>query len=313
MSFDKSQLLTFLAFVLLLCLSACSTENSSMTENETASSTVEIAITITTTPPAASPTIANQVTHPIMGTLIPATQESRLVEALQLEGCELPCYLGITPGKTSWSSAQQILSDLGAEYKGEAYESGTGMLGYAYKILISDTTIVMATPIVNPTHPLDITQSLSFLIGSDSIVQRISVDVGTAIQELKFHNYWSRYSPQQIFIRLGKPDSIYYSPQEGNRMAIIYKSLGVVIKFSGMREGDSVCPNFEINGYTERKFTLTNIASGLSLLPEGERVPFTDREHWLPVAEYLRMSQEELYNQIIADPTICFNVKVVEP
>jgi hypothetical protein len=133
------------------------------------------------------------------------------------------------------------------------------------------------------------------------------------VQELKFHNYWSRYSPQQIFIRLGRPNEIYYSARGGNEMVIVYKFLGVVLKFIGIKEGNATCPNFEINGYAEREFILTNMASGLSLLPQSERVPFTDREFWLPVNEILDVSREDFYNQVIGNPSVCFEMKTVAP
>lgn len=307
MSFNKSTLHFFLLSVLLFWLNACDAKKLDDSEKQTVQPTVKIVVTPTIPILVPMPTATTQVIHPIIGgTLITTDQENRLVEALQLEDCELPCYLGIAPGNTSWVSARQILASLGAEYEGEDYESGTGMRGYAYKILVNDTTLVTRTPIANPTHPLNIVQSLSFLIGSDSIVQRISVNVGTAVQELKFHNYWSRYSPQQIFIRLGIPNEIYYSARGGNEMAIVYKSLGVVLKFIGIKEGNATCPNFEIKGYTEREFILTNMASDLSLLPQSERVPFTDREYWLPVNEILGLSREDFYNQVVANPSVCF-------
>lgn len=307
MSLNKSKLLIAPMFALLFWLNARGVDNLRAVENKTASPTIETAITLTSPPPAASPTAGNYVKLPIIGgTLISSDQESRLVELLQSKDCELPCYLDITPGKTTWASAQQILSGLGAEYKGETYESGSGMPGYAYKLLIGELTSGEATS----RSPLDITQSLYFLV-KDSIVQKIGVSISTLSQESKFRNYWSRYSTQQIFIRLGSPNAIYYSPNDSNGMALVYKSLGVVMEFHGIRDGNTVCPNFEINGYTERMFVLTNTASTLSIfLPEDSRVPLTDRIHWLPVVEVLGISQGEFYNRIVSEPSTCFNVKL---
>ena len=83
MAFEKSQLLTFLASVLLLWLNACSVENLTVVENETPSHTIETAITLTSSPPNTSPTVANYVKLPIIGgALISASQEAHLVEIL---------------------------------------------------------------------------------------------------------------------------------------------------------------------------------------------------------------------------------------
>jgi hypothetical protein len=313
MSLNKSQLLTVSSIALMFWLNACSADNLRAAENKTAYPTIKAAITLTSPPHTTPPTAVGNVSLPIvLGTIISTTQESHLVEILQFEECELPCYLGITPGKTSWSSAQQILSDLGEEYQGEYYESGTGMLGYEYKLLISSSISGMVTPSADATPRLDISHTLDFLVG-DLIVQRIWASIGTLNQETKFRDYWSRYSPQQIFTRLGVPDAVYYHPGEGNGMSLVYKSLGVVMEFDGIREGNAVCPNFETNGYAGRELILTNTASTLSLLPEDSPIPLTDRSYWLPVTEFLGISREELYNRIIADSSVCFDIKVVEP
>jgi hypothetical protein len=182
-SFNKLYFPICLVLVAFLWLSACGAEKISKTEIGTVQPTVETVITPTFPTPTALPTATSQAILPIIGgTLITTAQENRLVKTLQLEECELPCYLGITPGKTSWASAQQILADLGAEYVGEDYEGGTGMRGYAYKILVSDTaSSPVATLIaINPRYPLDIGHFLSFVIGGDSVVQRITVDVSGA-------------------------------------------------------------------------------------------------------------------------------------
>jgi hypothetical protein len=48
-------------------------------------------------------------------------RELRMSKLLQAKDCQLPCYLGITPGKTSWTEARQILTDLGAYSWVETY------------------------------------------------------------------------------------------------------------------------------------------------------------------------------------------------
>jgi len=40
----------------------------------------------------------------------------RMIGLLRSNSCELPCYLGITPGQTTWEEAKSILDNLGAYY-----------------------------------------------------------------------------------------------------------------------------------------------------------------------------------------------------
>jgi hypothetical protein len=316
MTSNRLRLSIVLMLAVLFWLNACDGNKIGVAGTETLYFTATKPTVTPTFPPAPTLTAIPLPKLPIIGgTLISPEQELRLTQALQSANCELPCYLGITPGKTSWASAQQILADLGAEYRGGDKSNMTvkGMPAYSYKILVNDTTSDGTVSTSNTRHPLDITLSLNFLV-KDSIVQRVYAHVDSLVQELKFQNYISRYSPQQIFTRLGKPDAIYYSPKEGNGMILVYKSRGVRIEFAGKREGDSVCPNFEFGNYAERRFVLINVKSDLSIFPEkDDPIQLTDREFWLPVNELFGVSQENFFNQVIANPSVCFDMKTVAP
>lgn len=236
-------------------------------------------------------------------------------EALQLEECKLPCYLSITPGKTSWPEAQLILSDLGASYVDEYYESG--LRGYEYKLKIGIPQSNNNTPVINNESSQSvISQSLIFTL-EDSVVQRIQVVVGTINLAPRFHDYWARYSPQKIFALLGPPDAIYvgrvYSVTDGSHMAIVYESLGIVMEFHGRREDNNICPSFEMGSSVQRYFYLTNRESTMSLLPENGRVLPTDRDVWLPIDEVLEISILDFYKQLLSDPSVCFEANVTDP
>jgi hypothetical protein len=186
----------------------------------------------------------------LLPTILPA-QESNLVHLLKDKACKLPCYLGITPGKTSWDEAQSILSELGASYVDEYYESG--FRGYEYKLKIGIPQSNNNTLVINKeSSQLAIFQSLVFTL-ENSIVQRIQVVIETLNDAPRFHDYWSRYSPQKMFALLGPPDAIYmgrvYSNNTGAGMAIVYESLGVVMEFHGRRDENIICPSFEMGSY----------------------------------------------------------------
>ena len=262
------------------------------------------------------PTYTQSPTVPIFSIpTITAEQEIRLAETLQSENCDLPCYLTITPGKTSWSSAQLILSELGANFIGDYYESG--LRGYEYTLKIGVMESSNAEPVSgNLSEQLEIHQYLIFTI-EDPIVQRIQVSIETINDASRFHNYWSRYSPQALFAQLGSPDAIYfnriYSINDGTAMVIVYESLGIVMEFDGWREDNSICPSFQMGSYAGRWLYLTNKASRLSLFPENGRVVPTNRDVWLPIDEVLGISVHEFYNQLLSDSSACFNVNITEP
>lgn len=314
MSHNKSNVLTGLLFLFLFWLNAC--ENTSGVKpirNETVYPTViENIRTMVSAPSTASPTEPRVIAT--ADATLSTVQEASLVDALESEDCELPCYMGITPGKTAWSEAQQILSNLGAKYR-EGYDfSEDGMLVYYYFQFIGRPSVSKSTPTPEvAVQPLGIYQALAFTVG-DSVVQRISVSIYTFDQATKLHKYWSRYSPPQIFIRLGNPDGMYLAKssrvQDGSGMLLVYESRGIIMEFSGVREGVPICPSFEAEGYSSWEFILTYTDSDrLSLFPTGyERVP-SNHDIWLPVVEIFGISQEELYSQLMSDPSACFEIQ----
>lgn len=310
---------SFIIFTSFL-LTACATSTTPVSNTPTSITTFAPSLTpLPTDPPimsTLSPTKSFVPTISIL--LIPtlsAEQETRLAETLQLESCKLPCYLSIIPGKTSWPEAQSILSELGASYVSEYYESG--LRGYEYKLKIGIPQSNNNTPVINnESSQLVISQSLIFTL-EDSVVQRIQVVIGTINLASRFHDYWARYSPQKIFALLGPPDAIYmgrvYSVNDGSHMAIVYESLGIVIEFHGRREDNNICPSFEMGSSVKRYVYLTNRESTLSLLPENGRVLPTDRDVWLPIDHVLGISVLDFYNQLLSDSSVCFEANVTDP
>jgi hypothetical protein len=238
-------------------------------------------------------------------------QQSYLLTLLQSKSCELPCYLEITPGKTSWDDAQTILSKIGAHLEGSFQEDG--LPAYGYSLWVGDPMFMNVTR--NPNMgvgDMEIYQDLSFTIG-DGKVQRIYLYTQTVKLVQKFGEYWSRYSMLNVFHHFGPPDLIFLAVNElhgGYIQFTVYSKLGIVIETNGIKEGNQICPiSLENNKdiYLLFNLTLTNLTYPLKLYDPG-RVPPTDRSVYLPIQEVLGIKEIEYYVKYIADPSSCFNV-----
>jgi len=240
-------------------------------------------------------------------TMVPVN-ELHMVELLQSNDCLLPCYLGITPGHTTWNDAKFLLESLGASYSGEYVDDG--LQAFAYTLWVGDQSMQSVTR-TNGTivGDLEIAQRLGVTIG-DGLVQRVVVDIQTRQFISKYADYWEMYTLDGIFNMLGKPDAVYTyrdSVQRGfGGLSLVYETSGIVIEFSGATDANSLCPQLE-GGLLNRHFILTNTEAPLTIyLPD--RVSPTDRAVWLPIEEVIGINEIGFYNQIIADPSVCFDI-----
>ncbi|MGA7193537.1 MAG: hypothetical protein WBW94_07900, partial [Anaerolineales bacterium] len=138
-------------------------------------------------------------------------QEMQLIEKLQEKDCTLPCYLGITPGRTTLSAAQAVMDIIGAHDIGDLTRGNFET--YTYVAYVDSASELDKTP--EPNDFANIIDQGVTLIATNGIVQGIEVDAGTnwslnpVVPMTKFRQYWSRYSTQEIFIQLGIPDHLY--------------------------------------------------------------------------------------------------------
>ncbi len=264
-----------------------------------------------TSSPSLFPIPSKSFPYPTL-TLIPTILPSRelhMVELLQSIDCKLPCYLSITPGKTSWSDAKILLTSLGASYSGDYLDEGSQ--AYSYSLWVGDPSMQTATRTTKTgVGDMEISQDVSFTV-NDGIVQRIVVSIQTDRFVSKYLEYWSRYSLSELFLVQGKPDTIYSYRDSALRGAggitIVYEKSGIVMEFYGFINGNVLCPKLE-SGLVTREFILTNPKSSLSIyLPD--RVPPTDRSIWLPIQEVLGINDGQFYNRVVSDPSACFQIK----
>ncbi len=260
------------------------------------SSMEEVALSPTTTPteglsqptppsPTAVPTIQPTTTpSPPRETTIPVpfptfdiayselTEEvatQNLIDLLETNrGCELPCWWGIVPGKTSVGSIESTFVPLGFDWYRD------------YEELKSNTPYL----------------ALIYLTTIDKLVQSIIVYGGAGEETYDRNEAWRPYAIPRILERLGTPENVYvYYPfrfdpggMQAYRLFMYYPDLGVEIDYLGkasLNDDKSgwaqACPNIletdEINlflfqpgtvpDYLER--TLPEMSLPLPEIPEG--------------------------------------------
>jgi len=266
--------------------------------------------------PTPSRTLIPEPPTPTFEPTLPAAQEQHINELLQDENCNLPCYLGITPGKTTLNEARTILENLGAGYWGKPYTGRKdGAIGYTYTFMISGQPGVGETP--RPDGSIRTVSGDVILVTDNDIVQIIDANAGTigpgtstTQGREKFRKYWQRYTAREIFMQMGPPDQLYLDIIEsgwlfyGRTLFMVYEKRGVVAELYGTGKENNICPENEAR-FLSLGLMLYNPNSNLSIYPNGR----TSQDLGLPIDEVLGVSTQEFYQRVIADPSACFMPK----
>jgi len=144
------------------------------------------------------------------------------------DGCELPCWWGIVPGRSEW---QAVLNRFIA-YGGFAFE------------------------IPHPTRSYDYMLDLS-LDHQNGVVQSIHVMsfITPGGKSDHFSQDWHRYSLDQVLTRYGQPSQVMLKlspnppgPYYPYSLFVFYDHLGILIRYSGSAipgEPFRICPKLE--------------------------------------------------------------------
>lgn len=247
-------------------------------------------------------------------------QEQRMKESLQAGGCKLPCYLGITPGKTTLSEARTILENLGASYRGEYKRKLDDGIEYPYAFVVSGRAGMDETP--RPDGSIVAIYHSVSLITNNDIVQIIQVGAGTAGPGVstensieKFREYWSRYMAREIFLQMGPPDQIYADvidpqwPPNGRTLFMVYEKRGAVIELYGTGRENNICPQGSEAHFINLRLSLYDPNTKLSIYSNGR----TSKDLGMPIEEAIGVNTKEFYNRVVSDPSVCFEPKVATP
>jgi hypothetical protein len=166
------------------------------------------------------------------------------------DGCELPCWWGITPGVTSWQDAQQMFLSygrrIGVRQHHAGYRKEDGDYIESYAGVAHDVSPFGR----HAQYPFDYVVEHTFYEQGDT-VQLLEV-IGHALGGDTWYNSswsapqvflqdWHRYTLDQILSRLGSPSQVllHYWPQEGTlySLAVMYEDQGIMMATMGPVHG----------------------------------------------------------------------------
>lgn len=240
-----------------------------------------------------TPTLENTFQAPIPTLSI--YMEQGMVESLESSKCNLPCYMGITPGKTTWGDAKTLLESLGAKFQIQGVQGNGEWVDYL--ILIDDPSIRMTDGTVEDHR---ITHDIA-LLAFNGVVQKIRVWIQGRGVSPKFQDYWSRYTPKGVFLQMGAPDEVYSA---SGLLALVYKEIGIFTYETFWKEGQ-LCPQYE-TGYFDRRFEIINPDSAVAISSEFQE---SLKYVWKPIEESLGVSIQEFYDQVVSNDSVCFEIK----
>lgn len=219
---------------------ACSSSELQLTQYST-TPTANIAVVAAS----ASPTIhldnGKWWTPPPPVPTITLELQDRLYELLKNNGgCELPCFLGITPEKTLWIDTKMFLELFSVSKSIQSDPIASTQMYTAYHAQIQTS------------KDISLLMNISLEVDNNSLVQHIVFDAdtrqGNSIEYSDTH--LSRYTLREIFQRHGSPDVIYMTPikQDIYSMHVVYENIKMAISFTGRAKenldgGYTVCPN----------------------------------------------------------------------
>lgn len=149
-------------------------------------------------------------------------------------GCDLPCWWGITPGKTLWSDVSTDFAGLGFRSSQIKGTSKFGMGGFALYSIYTYSSVVYDV--------------------ESNVIQSISITVDGALEPEKFQKAYYYYSPDEILRNYGKPSKILldipayeYGDKVNYSFWMFYEHRGFLVVYSGTTqrtESLSICPSF---------------------------------------------------------------------
>jgi len=165
-------------------------------------------------------------------------QKESILELIKTNGnCKLPCFLGITPGVTSWETTKNIILSTGVKYSDMLMSDGTHhFTGF-------------------DTKDLEISMVMEF-VEIDGTVEYIGSGLGDLNNNLsptkidwtpyQLNSVLSNYGPpSRVLINIGKPRGPSYTT--GYELWLIYSDLGLNLYYSGsglkIEPTFHVCPN----------------------------------------------------------------------
>ena len=248
-------------------------------------------------------------------------QEQSIKSALLDKSCTIPCYLGITPGKTTSSMANQIIQTLGGTIEDQGItDNGDQFTKYHLNLSVAPKGL-SPEEIANEDYR-DALFSISHqveIISAGEEVKELFVRMSSASTDEEFQkatSFWERYTVSGILRQLGIPDSTHFlkdtlasKMKSGQEILLDYKSKGILFHIDGSNSTNNICTKLPSSIF-DLNFALFSPKTYQTI----EDVPmkpyyFDKNNYWMTTEEALGVSDEEFFNKILRDPTNCFNLK----
>ena len=149
-----------------------------------------------------------------------------MAKLLKIDGCRLPCYLGITPGISTGSDTKKLLDYLAASKFGPSGQNGN-ITSFVYSMIFTDKPKNGFSQPSNSEVDMGITHNFGFIVDEDDTVQQIFISIVSHNPGPKLQEYWSKYTPGNVFMRIGVPDGICIGID--GSLALVYEKIGVVL------------------------------------------------------------------------------------
>ncbi|MDH5506067.1 MAG: hypothetical protein OEZ02_02470 [Anaerolineae bacterium] len=217
-------------------------------------------------------------------------------------GCELPCVLGIMPGETSDYDALSLLEKYGSNGS-ISYPYGKDGRVYGSIVMTKDALIKLR---------------LDLFIESGTVQRILFKTMVTKEAALAvFDRHLERYSLQQIFLRHGPPDLIYFDPPGGlfgraYSLRILYKNKKIMFSLPGgasknAEGGYSVCPNIGDGDIAQMTFVLAHPSDPVDIREYNLMVFYDERDTEFLLENVTGMSIKSFYDLIINNQPGCFD------
>lgn len=154
--------------------------------------------------------------------------------------CLLPCWLGITPGKTRWNEARAFFSYLGIDRMGEVGLENGGIFHPLGGFDFEEPTIYHRFSIVE----------------REELVNGIFLVIEGDRAPVEFQIVWKLYNPGNLLREYGVPSRVWFETQSqslgdrhGYELLIAYDNKGIIVRYQGLLKqigtNFQVCPRFE--------------------------------------------------------------------
>jgi hypothetical protein len=211
--------------------------------------------------------------------------------------CELPCWWGIVPEKTTWKEAAHFLNEV-------------GLITYPYEF--SEDTI--AHEIGGDNFEKGIHINVNFYEKSSSVDAIIIRSDGSNLKS--FLQVWDAYQPQVIIQKYGQPSRIWirssYSygitKRRGYDLLFFYDQLGFLIVYSGIVEFKPtyhICPWFD--QAEDIQILHIYLQSPENPRPLERLTPYLEHPEYTKPIEAGGLSVDDIFSLFLEEEQPCFD------